>query len=71
VTSIAEHLVGTNTMLARTATLYDKTHATFSSVIAVIRHCLWRACHFSTSQAEADVEKIPHVLFACLTNALC
>jgi DDE superfamily endonuclease len=71
VTLMAAHLVGTNTMPVRTAAWYDKAHATFSDTIALVRHCLWRECHFSTSQAEADVVKIPHVLFERLTDALC
>jgi len=71
VSLMATHLIGTNTMPVRTAAWYDKAHATFSDTIAVVRHCLWPQCHFSTSQAEADVVKIPRVLFERFTDVLC
>jgi hypothetical protein len=71
VTLMAAHLIGTNTMPVRTAAWYDKAHPTFSDTIALVRHCLGRQCHFSTSQAEAEVVKIPRVLFERLTDALC
>jgi hypothetical protein len=60
-----------NTMPVRTAAWYDKAHATFSDTIAVVRHYLWRQCHFSSSQTEADVVKIPRVLFERFTHVLC
>jgi hypothetical protein len=71
VTLMAAHLIGTNTMPVRTAAWYRKAHATFSDTIALVRQCLWRQCHFSMSQAAADVVKIPRALFERLTDALC
>jgi DDE superfamily endonuclease len=71
VTLMAAHLVGTNALPVRTAAWYDKAHATFSDTIALVRRWLWRECHFSTSQTEADVVKIPRALFDRFTDALC
>jgi hypothetical protein len=71
VTLMATHLIGTNTMPVRTAAWYRKEHATFSDTIALVRRCLWKQCHFSTSGAEAEVVKIPRALFERFTDALC
>jgi hypothetical protein len=71
VTMMAAHLIGTNPMPGRTAAWYHKAPATFSDPIALVRQCLWRQCHCSTSQAAADVVKIPRALFDRFTDALC
>jgi hypothetical protein len=71
VTLMAAQLIGSHPMPVRTAAWYRKAHATFSDTIALVRQCLWRQCHFSTSQAEADVVKIPRLLFERFTDALC
>jgi Transposase DDE domain len=71
VTLMAAHLIGTHPMPVRTAAWYRKAHATFSDTIALVREGLWRQCHFSTSQAEADVVQIPRSLFERFTDALC
>ena len=71
VTLMAAHLLGTDPMPVRTAAWYRKAQATFADTIALVRQCLWRQCHFSTSQAEADVVKIPRALFERFTDALC
>ena len=71
VTLMAANLIGTDTMPVRTAAWYDKAHATFADTIALVRHCLWHQCHFSTSQAGAEVVKIPRVLLERFTDALC
>jgi hypothetical protein len=71
VTLMAAHLIGTHPMPVRTAAWYRKAHATFSDTIALVRQGLWRQCHCSTSQAEADVVKIPRALFDRITDALC
>jgi len=68
---MAAHLIGTHPMPVRTAAWYRKAHATFSDTMALVRQCLWRQCHFYTSQAEADVVKIPRSLFERFTDALC
>jgi hypothetical protein len=71
VTLGAAHLVGTNAIPVRTAAWYDKTHATFSDPMALVRRWLWRECHFATSQTDADVVKIPRALFDRFPDALC
>jgi DDE superfamily endonuclease len=71
VTLLAAHLLGPHPMPVRTAAWYHKARATFSDTIALVRQCLWRQCHFSTSQAGADVVKIPRALFERFTDALC
>lgn len=71
VTLMAAHLIGTHPMPVRTAAWYCKAHATFSDTIALVRQRLWRQCHFSTSQAEADMVKIPRILYERFTDALC
>jgi DDE superfamily endonuclease len=71
VTLMAARLIGTHPMPVRTAAWYRKAQPTFSDTIALVRQCLWRQCHFSTSQAEADVVKIPRALFERLTDTLC
>jgi hypothetical protein len=71
VTLLAAHLIGPHPMPVRTAAWYRKAQATFSDTIALVRQSLWRQCHFSTSQAGADVVKIPRALFERFTDALC
>jgi hypothetical protein len=71
VTVIAAHLIGTNLMPVRTAAWYGKAAATYSDTIALVRRWLWSQCHFSPSDAGADVVKIPRSLFERFTDALC
>lgn len=71
VTLIAAHLIGTNLMPVRTTAWYDKESATFSDTIALVRRCLWSQVPFSTSDAGAEVVKIPRALLECFTDALC
>jgi hypothetical protein len=47
----------------RTAAWYRKAHAICSETMALGRQGLWGQGHVATSQAEADVEKIPCALF--------
>jgi hypothetical protein len=71
VTLMAAHLIGAHPMPVRTAAWYRKECATFSDTIALVRQCLWRQRHFSTSQAEVEVVKIPRSFFERFTDALC
>jgi hypothetical protein len=71
VTLMVANLIGTHPIPVRTAAWYRKAHASFSAPSALVCHCWWRRCHFSTAQAEADVVKIPRSLFGRLTDALC
>jgi hypothetical protein len=67
----AAHLIGTQPMPVRAAAWYRTVHATLSDTIALVRQGLGRQCHFSTSQGEADMVKIPRILYERLTDALC
>jgi hypothetical protein len=71
VTLMAAHLIGTHPMPVRAAAWYRKANATFSDTIALVRQSLWRQCHISTSQAEANMVKIPRILYERLTETLC
>src|SRR5438132_7572782 len=42
---------------------YRKTCPTFSDAIALVRRQVWEHLHFSTSQQETDIIKIPRELF--------
>jgi hypothetical protein len=70
VTLIAAPLIGTPTMPGRAAAWSRNAPATFSDTIALVRQCLWCQCHFSTSQAEADMVNIPRILYERFTDAL-
>jgi hypothetical protein len=67
----AAHLIGDKQLPVRMAAWYPKQQATFSDTIALVRRSLWSADHFSLSQAEADVVKIPRSLLERFTDALC
>jgi hypothetical protein len=71
VTLIAAHLIGTNRMPVRSTAWYRQECATCSDTIALVRRCWWHQGHFSTSQAEADVVKIPRIRFERFIDALC
>jgi DDE superfamily endonuclease len=71
VTLIAAHLIGTDLMPVRTAAWYGKESATFSDTIALVRRCLWSQGPFSTSDAGAELVKVPRSLLERFTDALC
>ena len=55
----------------RSTAWYRKTRPTFSDAIALVRRQLWEHLHFSTSQQETDMIKIPRALFECFIDAVC
>jgi hypothetical protein len=71
VTLMAERLIGTGEISARTAAWYEKTKATFSDTIAFVRRELWRHDSFSMSDTRSDLVKIPRSVLERLTDALC
>lgn len=71
VTLVAEGLQKEGKQWQRTAAWYSKKQPTFSDAIALVRCCLWNNCHFSISNSEVEVIKIPRALFERLTDALC
>ena len=68
---MADHLIKSQTMPVRTAAWYTKELPTFADAIALVRRCLWRSCHFSTSSQSSDVLKVPRSLLERLTDAVC
>jgi hypothetical protein len=55
----------------RSTAWYRKTHPTFSDAMALVRRHVWDHLHFSMSQQETDMIKIPRVLLERFTEALC
>jgi len=55
----------------RSTAWYGKTRPTFSDAIAWVRQQLWEHIHFSMSQQETDMIKIPRALLERFTEALC
>jgi hypothetical protein len=50
---------------------YAKECVTFSDTRAMVRRWLWAEQHVQLSQTEADMMKVPRVLFEWLTEMLC
>jgi hypothetical protein len=48
-----------------------KTRPTFADAMALVRRQLWEHLHFSMSQQETDMIKIPRALLERFTEALC
>jgi len=71
VTLMADRLCVRQTILVRLAAWYTKELPTFADAIALVRQCLWRSCHFSTSSQSRDVVQIPRTLLERLTDAVC
>jgi len=71
VTLMADRLMKEQSKAVRRAAWYAKEEPTFSDAIAMVRRCLWSSCHFSTSNQNSDVIKIPRSLFERLTDAVC
>lgn len=72
VTLAAHALQAANTIPVRSAAWYVKPLPTFSDAIALARRRFWTAsAHFGMSSAEADVIKIPRLLFHRLIESSC
>ena len=70
-TLTAHLLIEQGATCVRSTAWYGKTRPTFSDAIALVRRQLWDHIHFSTSQQETDMIKIPRALLERLTEALC
>jgi hypothetical protein len=55
----------------RSTAWYTKTRPTFADAIALVRRQLWDHLHFSMSQQETGLIKIPHALFERFVDAVC
>jgi hypothetical protein len=71
VTLTAHRLIKSDRPVVRTAAWYAKTQPTFSDAIALVRRRLWSDCHFSMSDQNTDLIKIPRSLFDRFTDVLC
>jgi hypothetical protein len=58
-------------MPVRTSAWYSKSEATFSDVLAVVRHHLWNTISLENSADEADLIKIPRCEYNRLLQAVC
>jgi len=68
---MANDLITSFTIPVRTAAWYTKELPTFADALALVRRCLWRRCHFSTSSQSRDVVKVPRALLERLTEVVC
>ena len=71
ITLTAHLLIEQGMTCVRSTAWYSKPHPTFSDAIALVRRQLWDHIHFSTSQQETDMMKIPRALLERFTEALC
>jgi len=71
VTLTAHLLIDKGATCVRSMAWYRKTRPTFSDALALVRRQLWDHLHFSMSQQEADMIKIPHALFERFIDTVC
>ena len=71
VTLTAQQLIEQGATCMRRTAWYGKTRPTFSDAIALVRRHLWKHIHFSTSQQETDMIKVPRAVLERFTEALC
>jgi hypothetical protein len=71
ITLNAHRLIEKGMTSVRSTAWYRKTRPTFSDAIALVRRQLWEHFHFSMSQQETDMIKIPRALFERFMDAVC
>jgi DDE superfamily endonuclease len=71
ITLLAERVRAQQGPTVRCDAWYTKEHVTFSDTLAMVRRWLWADLHFQMSKTEADMIKVPRVLFERLTETLC
>lgn len=71
VTLTAHLLIDKGATCVRSMAWYRKTRPTFSDALALLRRQLWDHLHFSMSQQETDMIKIPRALFERFIDAVC
>jgi hypothetical protein len=71
ITLTAQLLIEKGATCVRSTAWYRKTHPTFADAMALVRRQLWEHLHFSMSQQETAMLKIPRALFERFTEALC
>lgn len=70
VTLLARQWLGEEVLPTRQAAWYDKAVPTFADTRAVVRQHLWPVAFSDMSQSEADMVKIPRVVFERFANTL-
>jgi hypothetical protein len=71
VTLTAHLLIEKGASCVRSTAWYRKTRPTFADVLALVRRQVWEHLHFSMSQQETDMIKIPRALFERFIDAVC
>ena len=71
ITLTTQLLIEKGATCVRSTAWYRKTRPTFADAIALVRRHLWEHIHFSMSQQETDLIKIPRALLERFTDALC
>jgi DDE superfamily endonuclease len=71
VTLTAHLLIDKGATCVRSTAWYRKTRPTFSDALALVRRQLWDHLHFSMSQQETDMIKIPRAVFERFIDAVC
>jgi DDE superfamily endonuclease len=70
ITLTAHLLIEKGVRRVRSTAWYAKSYPTFSDAIAMVRRHLWDHLHFSTSQQETDMIKVPRALFERLMDVM-
>ena len=71
ITLTPQLLIDKGVPCGRSTAWYHKTHPTFSDAMALVRRQLWEHIHFSMSQQETEMIKIPRALFDRFIGAVC
>jgi hypothetical protein len=71
ITLTAQRLIEQGAPCMRSTAWYRKTRPTFSDALAWVRRHVWDHSHFSMSQQETDMIKIPRELFERFLDAVC
>ena len=71
ITLPAHQLLQKEFTIVRVMAWYAKILPTCADAIALVRRHLWDHMHFSTSQHETDMIKIPRVLFDRFIDVVC
>jgi hypothetical protein len=71
ITLTAHQLLRKESTVVWVAAWYAKIRPTFADAIALVRRHLWDHSHFSTSQHETDMIKMPRVFFDRLIDVVC
>lgn len=71
ITLTAHQLLQQESTIVRVTAWYAKIRPTFADAMALVRRHLWDHLHFSTSQHETDMIKVPRVLFNRFMDVVC